>query len=270
MMKHVIDGIRYNIETCGEGFPLILLHGFTGDANTWLPFCKYWGSKSQLIAIDIIGHGKTDSPAEIDRYRMMSVVDDLFLIMEKLKVEKADVLGYSMGGRLALSFAFKYPKKVRKLILESSSPGLKTIEERKDRVKSDEKLAKFIEEKGIETFTKYWEGIPLFSSQQNLPESIKNSLRIQRLKNSVVGLANSLKGMGTGAQPSWWESLPDLEAETLLITGSLDRKFCRIAEEMKEKIARCDHRIVEGCGHAIHLEDQEKFATIVDGFLSNT
>lgn len=268
-MKHIIDGVRYNVEKHGEGFPLILLHGFTGDTTTWSPFYEALGSGSKCYAVDIIGHGKSDSPAETDRYRMMSVADDLFLLMEKLGIAKADILGYSMGGRLALSLAQKYPAKVRKLVLESSSPGLME-DERKERIQHDEKLAAFIEERGIKDFVDHWENIPLFNSQASLPKASRERIRAQRLKNSQQGLANSLRGMGTGMQPSWWEDLEKLELETLLLTGSLDEKFCLIAQKMSERLPKCRWQTVEGCGHAIHVEDPEKFVTIVKGFLSNT
>lgn len=269
-MKHIIDGVRYNVEKHGNGFPLILLHGFTGDTTTWDPYYEALGTQTKCYAVDIIGHGKSDSPGEIERYRMMSVVDDLFLLMEKLGIAKADILGYSMGGRLALSLAQKYPAKVRKLILESTSPGIKEAEERKVRVQNDEKLAAFIEEQGITDFVDYWETIPLFKSQESLSKAIKDRIREQRLKNSQRGLANSLRGMGTGMQPSWWEDLESLEIETLLLTGSLDEKFCGIARQMSEKLPRCRWETIEGSGHAIHVEDPEKFVTIVKGFLSNT
>lgn len=93
---------------------------------------------------------------------------------------------------------------------------------------------------------------------------------MQRLKNSKIGLANSLIGMGTGAQPSWWDELEKLPHEVLLITGSLDQKFCEIAKMMKIKIKNCRWINVEGCGHAIHVEKPEKFGTIVSGFLSQS
>lgn len=269
-MRHVIDGVRYNVETVGEGFPVILLHGFTGDSTTWASYFEEWGQHSKLVAVDIIGHGKTDSPEDINRYRMLSVCDDLFLLMEKLSIKKADIIGYSMGGRLALSFALKYPTKVRKLVLESTSPGLKSEDERKVRIEQDQKLASFIKEEGIQAFVEYWGNIPLFQSQKKLPRIVQEQIKEQRLQNSPIGLALSLEGMGTGAQPSWWGNLPELDHETLLITGEEDQKFCKIAEEMTKELKNASWETIAGCGHAIHVEDREKFGTIVSRFLSST
>ncbi|MFB6467570.1 2-succinyl-6-hydroxy-2,4-cyclohexadiene-1-carboxylate synthase [Cytobacillus sp. Hz8] len=268
-MNFVIDGIRYFVETCGKGHPLLVLHGFTGDHSTWTPFYKQWAQHSTLYALDIVGHGKTDSPADVEDYQILRAAEDLHRFLEQNQIEKTDVLGYSMGGRLALTFAIQYPEKVRRLILESASPGLETAEERHERVQKDEQLALFIRNEGIEAFVEYWENIPLFASQKLLSTEKQRELRRQRLTNLPHGLANSLLGMGTGSQPSWWEQLGKLPNSTLLITGSIDKKFCMIAEQMRAKMKNAKWITVENCGHAIHVEKPEKFGTIVSEFLSN-
>src|SRR3954468_10424855 len=168
MMNYVMDGIGYHVDIVGDGFPLVLLHGFTGDSTTWKPFFSQWSKEYKLIAIDIIGHGKTDSPQNLERYDIISVMRDIKQILAYLEIEKADFLGYSMGGRLALSFAIQYPSVIHKLVLESASPGLVTEQERENRRIQDHKLALFIRENGIKEFVEYWENIPLFSTQKNL------------------------------------------------------------------------------------------------------
>jgi 2-succinyl-6-hydroxy-2,4-cyclohexadiene-1-carboxylate synthase len=266
-MKVNINGLRYHVEVCGEGFPLLLLHGFTGDSSTWTPFCPVWGKHSELIIPDIIGHGKTDSPEEINRYTIEAAVEDIITLLDQLKIDQIDLLGYSMGGRLALTISILYPQRVRKLILESASPGLETEEERTRRRMKDTELANFIKEHGIESFVDYWEGIPLFSSMNSLPLPLKRSIREQRLANTSNGLANSLVGMGTGSQPSWWGELNKLSCEVLLITGEKDKKFCWIAERMQAVMKNASRIAINDCGHAIHVEHKEKFGTIVSDFL---
>ncbi|WP_419955846.1 2-succinyl-6-hydroxy-2,4-cyclohexadiene-1-carboxylate synthase [Neobacillus niacini] len=268
-MQIEVNDSRYQVEVCGEGFPLLLLHGFTGDSSTWTPFCQVWGKHSKLIIPDIIGHGKTDSPEDLNRYQIESAAEDLILLLDQLEIEKFDLLGYSMGGRLALTLAILYPERVRKVILESASPGLKTDEERILRRMKDEELANFIKDQGIMSFVNYWEAIPLFSTMRSLPNSIRDSIREQRLSNNAQGLANSLLGMGTGSQASWWEKLDLLGCEVLLLTGEKDEKFCKIAERMTEEMNRATWIVINDSGHAIHVESKEKFGTIVSDFLSN-
>ncbi|MDQ0273834.1 2-succinyl-6-hydroxy-2,4-cyclohexadiene-1-carboxylate synthase [Cytobacillus purgationiresistens] len=267
-MKFVINNVKYHVDMWGEGYPLLLLHGFTGSSDTWAPFESNWENHSEMIAVDIIGHGQSDAPDKLSCYDIEEQAEMLYKLMGKLKIEKADFLGYSMGGRLAITFAVKYPHKVRKLILESTTPGLRIHEEKKARVEQDHRLCEFISEKGISQFIDYWENIPLFASLKNAPSSMQTKTRAQRLQNQSIGLMNSLKGMGTGAQPSWWGKLKDLHIPTLLITGSLDTKFCQLAKSMSYQLPNSDWVVLDECGHAIHVEKPEKFAIIVSEFLS--
>ncbi|MBT2640382.1 MULTISPECIES: 2-succinyl-6-hydroxy-2,4-cyclohexadiene-1-carboxylate synthase [unclassified Bacillus (in: firmicutes)] len=269
-MKTLINGVRYHVEQCGDGFPLVLLHGFTGAASTWKPFCPMWGKHSKLLMVDLIGHGETESPGDTERYDIQNAANDLKVLLDQLGIEKADFLGYSMGGRTAITFASLYPERVRKLVLESTTPGLVNLEERDARIQQDYKLAGKIEHEGLEPFITFWESIPLFQSQLNLTAEVREQIRSQRLRNDPVGLANSLRGMGTGAQPSWWDHLENFDFETLLITGELDEKFCKIAAEMASILPNPTHLTINSCGHAIHVEEREKFGTIVSEFLSNT
>jgi 2-succinyl-6-hydroxy-2,4-cyclohexadiene-1-carboxylate synthase len=272
-MKVFVNGVTYQLEVCGEGFPLLMLHGFTGRGANWAPFCKDIGRSSQLIMPDIIGHGftrVTDSEYTNQHYQIESVANDMIAIIDHLGYEKVDLLGYSMGGRLALAIAVQYPGRIRNLILESASPGLPTLEERTQRVEADESLANFILNNGVESFVDYWETIPLFKSQDSLPVDVKKSIRQQKLMNDPLELSMSLRGMGTGAQPSYWENLSQVQTKVLLIVGELDNKFCKMAEEMKKKLKNGQIYRVEQAGHAIHVEQPEKFGTIVREFLSNT
>ncbi|WP_172797521.1 2-succinyl-6-hydroxy-2,4-cyclohexadiene-1-carboxylate synthase [Bacillus sp. FJAT-27445] len=269
-MNLKVNGDVYNLEICGYGEPLLLLHGFTGNAGTWKPFCEILGQHSLMICPDLPGHGKTDFNGGHERFSIESTVHGLKGIIDELKIGKVNLLGYSMGGRLALAFALTYPGRVGKLILESSSPGLANEKERQVRRMKDSELANFILEEGTEAFVDYWENIPLFKSIQAMPDKVTDAIRTQRMENSPEGLAKSLIGMGTGAQPSYWDRLPELEADVLLLAGEFDEKFCGIAEKMGALINSASVVIVEDTGHAVHVENPEKFGTIVSGFLTNT
>ncbi|GAE46122.1 2-succinyl-6-hydroxy-2,4-cyclohexadiene-1-carboxylate synthase [Mesobacillus boroniphilus JCM 21738] len=229
-----------------------------------------WGNHSKLLMVDLIGHGETESPGDMARYDIKKAAHDLKVLLDQLGIEKTDMLGYSMGGRTAITFGSMYPERIRKLVLESTTPGLENPAEREARVEQDNKLAMKIETEGLERFIDFWESILLFQSQLNLPKEIREQIRSQRLRNNLVGLANSLRGMGTGAQPSWWDKLKTFDFETLLITGELDEKFCKIAADMASKLPNATHLSIIDCGHAIHVEEREKFGTIVSEFLSNT
>ncbi|MCA1056793.1 2-succinyl-6-hydroxy-2,4-cyclohexadiene-1-carboxylate synthase [Rossellomorea aquimaris] len=264
-----VNEIDYFVEVKGEGFPLVFLHGFTGDSRTWDNITDQLKNHFQCISIDLIGHGRSASPTDVQRYSMDAVSRDIECLLRTLDIKEAVLIGYSMGGRLALHFANLYPGYVRLLILESASPGLKTKEEQDARRKSDHALADKILQEGIESFVDFWEGIPLFSTQKRLPLGVQEEIRHQRLMQSPVGLSNSLKGMGTGAQPSWWDELRDLSFPVVLMVGELDQKFVTIAEEMGKSIPKGEIIPFFDKGHAIHVEDPRKFGTIIEDVLFN-
>ncbi|WP_353947784.1 2-succinyl-6-hydroxy-2,4-cyclohexadiene-1-carboxylate synthase [Sporolactobacillus sp. Y61] len=266
-MKWIIRDVVYHIEDTGKGSPVVLLHGFTGSLHAWDFLIPRLSDHFRLIRVDIIGHGTTEAPDQPARYAMDEVSEDLDAIMNHLKISQAVVLGYSMGGRLALSFAARHPERVHALILESASPGLRTEQERVSRRAHDNRLAAALEQQGIRRFVDQWEIIPLFRSQENLPDEVRKKVRRRRLANREKGLANSLRGMGTGQQPSWWDDLPHAEMPVLLITGRLDEKFCRIARKMDQLLPHSEWIPVTGAGHNVHLEKRCAYIDIVRHFL---
>ncbi|MFT9487869.1 2-succinyl-6-hydroxy-2,4-cyclohexadiene-1-carboxylate synthase [Tepidibacillus infernus] len=267
-MRIEVNQIYYHVKVVGQGPTLMLLHGFTGSMENWEPLIQALSPFYQLVLVDILGHGQSDSPSDPNHYDIEQISDDLHQLLNQLNVEKTHLLGYSMGGRLALTFAIKYPDRVFSLILESASPGIDSKEEREERRNKDRILADFIEEKGIEAFVDYWGNIPLFSTQKQLPKEVQQRIRFNRLKNNPLGLANSLRGMGTGQQPSWWDHLSQFELPVLIITGEKDEKFCRIGQQMANRLRDSKHIIVEHAGHTVHLEQPAQYINILKNHLA--
>lgn len=247
---------------------LLLLHGFTGSSQNWADHIPVFSKQFSVISVDILGHGRSASPPDPNRYTMSHVAADLIALLDAWQIEQTALLGYSMGGRLALYLACHYPHRFSHLILESSSPGLDRAETRAERRRSDEALADWIEANGIETFVDRWEALPLWASQQQLSAEVRQRLRQQRLKNNPTGLANSLRGMGTGAQPSLWAQLPALTLPTLLIVGELDTKFVAINQQMEKQLANGRLYIIPQAGHTTHLERPSAFQAVVTNFLT--
>ncbi len=254
---------------------LVLLHGFTGSAASWGDHLDVLARAGlRVIALDMPGHGESEAPADPQRYMMEHCRADILAALRELDVNEgeANLLGYSMGGRVALYTALQRgrnslrPYGFRALILESASPGLATETERAQRREQDNALADRIEREGVAAFVDYWEQLPLFASQQALPDEIRERQRQQRLANRAVGLANSLRGVGTGAQPALYSLLPELALPTLLIAGELDTKFCAIARQMAQSMPQAQVTIVPNAGHTVHLEQPELFDTLVLDF----
>ena len=246
---------------------LLFLHGFTGSSKNWNEILPQIDDSFSSVAIDLIGHGQSSSPKEISFYQIDSIIQQIKKILEELKIVKVIPVGYSMGGRVALSFANKYPQLINGLILESSTAGIKNEKERLTRIRNDEQLAEKIIQFGIEDFIDYWLNLPIFESQKKLPEQKLDEVRTSKLKNNPTGLANSLFGFSTGKMPPLWERLNNFFFPVLLLSGQLDQKYCELNKEINKVLPNSQHIIVDGAGHNIHLEKPYEFVIFVNRFL---
>jgi 2-succinyl-6-hydroxy-2,4-cyclohexadiene-1-carboxylate synthase len=250
------DGLRLHVHVQGEGEPLLLLHGFTGSVDAWgEEMLRGLSQAFQVVAVDLPGHGRSESSPNPDRYRIEEILADLAQILDSMAMEKARWLGYSMGGRIALAAAVLQPARVTALILESASPGLAGENERRARRRADEALAEGILRGGMEAFVDHWMGLPLFATQGKLPTRVREANRARRLRNDPEALAACLRGLGTGAQPSFWDDLVAIRVPTLLLAGEEDQKFTDIAQRMSDRIPAAELRLIPKSGHSIHLEN---------------
>ena len=262
-----VNGFDYYYQVQGSGPPLFLLHGFSGSSANWLETINSFSDRFQVVLIDLPGHGRTGSPSAPERYSMENVSRDLVAIFDALHLVAVNLLGYSMGGRLALYVAVKHPTRVKSLIIESASPGLESTAQRQIRIESDSRLAAQIKGTGVPAFIERWQRLPLFATQLGLSAKRRESLRQQRLNNSASGLANSLRGMGTGQQPSLWSDLKSIHLPVLILAGELDGKYVSIAQQMAAAVPQSDLKIIADSGHNIHLEKRQLFVSNVLDFL---
>ena len=262
--------LTYNLHSWGSASAsqVLLLHGFTGHGGSWTEAGQTFAAAGfRVLAPDLLGHGRSPLPPEPQRYGMAHSAADLSALVEASTGGAIDLLGYSMGGRLALFFALTYPKRVRSLTLVSATPGLASATERAERRDRDNVLARRIERDGITPFVDYWESLPMWNSQrERMSVQQRRELRTQRLRNRPGGLANSLRGMGVGTQPNLWPRLPSLAVPTLLLVGADDARFVAINQQMAQQIPSVRLVIFPEAGHAVHLEQPPAFARTVLSF----
>lgn len=267
-MEQLVSTVRgvnvsYSITNKDAVETLLFLHGFTGSKKTWQPIIEQFPETVRCITVDLLGHGNTESPKDFKRYEMSEQLKDLHALIQTLNITSFSIVGYSMGGRVALAYALTYPEYVRKLVLESASPGLDIEADRLARIAADNQLAMRLESEGLSSFIDFWQDIPLFQSQKKLDEIKLQAIREERMQQTATGLGNSLKGMGTGRQPSYWSRLNELKMPVTIITGELDEKFKDIGKQMTKQIRNSQHLEVSEAGHAIHVENPVQFATII-------
>lgn len=253
----------------------VLLHGFTGSGAAWgsVLIDALASAVTPPVLLDLPGHGRWAGRTDPAHFTLASVFD----LIEGAGAPasegagpqgRLDLVGYSMGGRLALAYAVNHPGRVRRLVLESASPGLETETARAERRASDQVLAAGLEAGGIGTFVDAWEALPLFATQASLAPAVRARVRAGRLANDPASLAAALRGLGTGALPSYWAALGALGIPVLLIAGAEDAKFVEIGRRMAERLPDARLVVVEGAGHAVHLERPDAWLDLVSTFLS--
>jgi 2-succinyl-6-hydroxy-2,4-cyclohexadiene-1-carboxylate synthase len=271
-MKLKVDDIEFNLllneaDLNRDKTPIVFLHGFTGDSTDWQFLLDKFSDNFLPVAIDLVGHGKSSSPIDQKHYTCTAMVYQLNSIFSQLNFQKIIFAGYSMGGRIALSYCLKHAQQVKAAILESSTAGIEDICLKKERVELDFLLVEKIKNEGVESFLNFWFETPLFKPLKKLPD-FKN-IREKRLENSQTGLANSLLSFSTGLMMSYWDKLNSLSFPVLLISGELDQKYTKINNAMKSKFPNAKHKTVHECGHNVHLEKPELFTKFVLEFLDS-
>ncbi len=232
---------------------LVLLHGFTQTGASWAGVAAALAERYRPLAPDLRGHGSASDavPVALD-----AVLGDI----SALAAPVFTLVGYSMGGRIALHVALAMPGRIDRLMLVGASPGIADARERAARHAADERLAREIERSSIEQFARRWAQTPVLSGQ---PPTVAAAAHADRLRSTPAGLARALRGLGTGALPPLWERLGELSMPVTLIVGERDAKFTDLAERMSAVIDGAQVAIVPGAGHAVHLERPGAVAAIM-------
>ncbi|MCH7773491.1 MAG: 2-succinyl-6-hydroxy-2,4-cyclohexadiene-1-carboxylate synthase [Bacteroidetes bacterium] len=272
-MKIISDSVNINFE-CFNSFEqkrdtILMLHGFTGSLDDWREIHRLLNPNFNYIGIDLVGHGKSDSPVIVDKYSPQALSKQINDLLNNLSIEQIIIVGYSMGGRAALSFAINHPNKIRGLILEGTTAGIESEKIRNERIKIDEELADYIESHNIEEFVELWMNKEIFNTQRRFSNEKLKNIRKKKTLNSKIGLANSLRGFGTGRMGYFGNKLNQINCPVMLITGELDIKFTKINSVLKKKFPNAKHKIIKNAGHNVHLEEPERFVTVINDFLLN-
>lgn len=248
--------------------PIILLHGFTGSAASWEPVVARLAGATRVITPDLLGHGRSDAPPNPEPYGMGACVRQLLALADALEAPQADWLGYSMGGRIAMHVALQAPRRVRRLVLESASPGIPDPRLRSERAAQDLMLADRIEQDGVEAFVDWWMAQPLFATQRRLGDAWWSRSREERLAHPAHGLAQTLRGLSVGLQDNLAPKLAKLDLPTLLVSGAEDAKYTAQLAQLARRMPRARQVAVAGAGHTVHAEQPEAFADEVARFLA--
>jgi 2-succinyl-6-hydroxy-2,4-cyclohexadiene-1-carboxylate synthase len=232
---------------------LVLVHGFTQSGRSWALV---------LPALEAAGIGRADvevvTPDVPDGTGLTDVAATL-----AAQCGPAAWLGYSMGGRIGLHVALARPDVVERLVLVGATAGIDDSIDRATRRESDEGWAALVERVGVRAFLDKWLAQPMFAG---LPPDAAGMEA--RLENTTARLAHQLRTLGTGSQQPLWDRLDELKMPVLVIAGERDAKFTALGHRLVAAIVEnATMLLVEGAGHACHLENPHAFAAAVAPFL---
>lgn len=268
--KVQIDNYDFSCYSEGDSNdPTILfLHGFMGDRFEFKQAIAVLSKQFYCVAIDLLGHGQTiaiDPSTDLDDYYTIQSSANLVIkYLDLLRVDCRFLVGYSMGGRLALYLTIHFPQYFDRVVLESASAGLSSAVARRDRLAKDRQLATRLETGDLRLFLENWYQQPIFANLRSHPNFAQ--MLEQRLNNSPVQLAKSLRNLSTGKQPSLWEKLSENQIPLLLIAGELDPKFVQINRQMQQLCKYSQLEVIPSCGHNIHFENPDLFIEKIKTF----
>lgn len=260
---------------------LLFLHGFLGNRHDWEQIVEVLKPHALCIRVDLPGHGLSTNVAATT---FDDVADAVVEVLDAESIDAAILVGYSMGGRIALYTALRHPSRFEGLVLESATAGIANAAERDVRLQRDKGLAIELEEMEFTAFLRWWYSQPLFASLSKRPDLL-GAMLVRREAQEPKALASALHAFCQGVQPSLWDRLKEIDFPVLLIAGEEDRKYMLVAKSMYGRLLEHDREdetarvlraangrthavhIVPACGHNVHLEDPATFSAHLKEFV---
>lgn len=263
------DGIRLHYEACGSGKPVIFVHEFAGDHRSWEAQMRHFGQRYHAITYAARGYPPSDVPDDSTAYSQARAADDIAAVLDHLKIDRAHVVGLSMGGFATLHFGFRHPARALSLCVAGCGYGAE--KDQRDKFRSEvAAVATFLDEQGIEAFAaKYAYGPTRVQFENKDPRGFDEFKR-QLAEHSAVGARNTQLGV-QGERPSLYDLVDEMKAltiPTLVLTGDEDWPCLQPALLMKQTIPTAALSVMPNCGHTINLEDPDQFNRLVGDFIA--
>lgn len=233
------------IVTKGAGVPIVFLHGFLGSSKDWRYVISHIKNRT-CIVYDLPGHGHTP-------WTSMEIND---LLSSALPPQNIDLVGYSLGGRLAMEFSIQHPHRIHSLTLISSHYGLTSEEEKQARLQNDRIWAQKILALPFDEFLYTWYKQPTFISVHN-KEALLKELFTMRKNQRPKELVSAMLQWSLGRQDYLKEQLLKFPKPIQFIYGKNDQKFVELYRDMPHAIG------IDSAGHTLHFEAPEKIASLL-------
>ncbi len=263
------DGVKLYYEETGSGTPVIFVHEFAGDQRSWEPQVRYFGRRYRAIAYNARGYPPSDVPEAISFYSQNRAADDSAAVLDHLGIDRAHVVGLSMGGFATLHFGFRHPARALSLTVAGCGYGAEPSQREQFRAEA-ETIAAFIKSQGMAAFAdKYAYGPTRVQLENKDPRGFAEFKRLLA-GHSATGSANTMLGCQR-ERPSLYNLVDQMKAltvPTLVLMGDEDWPCLTPGILMKQNIPSAALAVMPNCGHGINVEEPDEFNSIVSDFLA--
>ena len=262
------DGTRLYFEETGSGTPVIFVHEFAGDLRSWEPQMRHFGQRHRAIAYNARGYPPSDVPEHPSSYGQARAADDILAVLDHLGIDRAHIVGLSMGGFATLHFGFRHPGRALSLVVGGCGYGAEPGQ--RERFKAEAAaIAQALRQDGMALFAaRYAHGPTRVQFENKDPRGFAEFAR-QLAEHSALGAANTQLGV-QAERPSLYDLVDEMRAllvPTLVLTGDEDWPCLQLGLLMKQSIPSAALAVMPNCGHTINLEDPDGFNRLVGAFL---
>lgn len=253
-----INGINTYYSVSGNGTPLVLVHHLAGNTKSWLNQISYLSANYQVIAYDLRGHGRSAESKQT--FTMDDLAEDLFLLLEELRISKCSIIGHSIGGMIAPLFALKHGSMINSLIIVAGASQPLA----QDKLASYGTMREIARTKGMEALAEFRRANghipPKIANDRMLWEHFKNLYKETSIQD-YIRMSEVLATM-----PNLTNKVRELHYPILGVVGDLDPVFMEMMKVLSEN-AKVSLRIMHDCGHFVMMEEPDEFNNIITNFL---
>ena len=268
-MPHITtdDGVKLHYEEAGAGASIVFVHEFAGDLRSWDAQLSHFSRRYRSIAYNARGYPPSDVPESMERYSQERARDDVLAVMDALKIQRAYVVGLSMGGFATLHFGIKYSARALGLVVSGCGYGA-VPSQREEFQRSSRANAKVLLEEGMAKFAAtYGHNASRLQLRTKDPRGFDRYIRYLT-EHSALGSANTMLGY-QARRPSLYDlktEMAGITAPTLVVAGDEDDATLEPGLLMKRTIPKAGLVVLPRSGHALNLEDPALFNRIVEDF----
>ncbi len=262
------DGVKLYYEEAGSGLPIVFVHEFAGDHRSWEPQMRHFSRRYRCIAYNARGYPPSDVPGDLERYSQERSRDDIRSVLDALGVQRAHIVGLSMGAFATLHFGMAYGQRAFSLTIAGGGYGAHPAQYKAFQTDS-RAHAEFIRREGMARFAStYGHGATRVQFQNKDPRGFAEFIS-QLAGHSAEGSANTMQGY-QGRRPSLYEltsEMARIETPTLIMAGDEEEPCLEACLLMKRCISTAGLAVLPKSGHGINLEEPALFNSLLEDFL---